>query len=359
MADSSQLKAHMIELERELVRILEKRLGLSVELHALEEGRTSVIDVDELDWLRGLEELLTGDAPAEAVLSVLRRLRAEARGLEAQPRIAYLGPEGGFCHQVAREHFGSLAELIEAGTAADALTEVARGRAGFAVVPFESSVEGLVQSSITALSATELVIVNERYLPATLDLVSCTGNSDDIDKVYLTAAAHAASERFLGRELPRATILDVRSPVVALQLAAEDHGSAAIVPSRLFEREAPAGAQLRVARANVGDSPDLQFRYGVASARPAKRSGRDTTAILFSVDDSAGALFEALRHFAERGVNLEKLQSRPLQGESWDYIFYVEVSGHVTDRAVVTALESVKKTTRSVRVLGSFPSERE
>jgi chorismate mutase / prephenate dehydratase len=86
------------------------------------------------------------------------------------------------------------------------------------------------------------------------------------------------------------------------------------------------------------------------------RSGHDTTCLLFSVDDSPGALFDVLRHFAERGINLKRLQSRPVHGAGWDYLFYVEVSGHITDRAVVTALEAVKRATKYLRVLGSFPS---
>jgi len=64
-----------------------------------------------------------------------------------------------------------------------------------------------------------------------------------------------------------------------------------------------------------------------------------------------------LGHFAERGINLKKIQSRPVRGDSWDYIFYVEVSGHVTDRAVVTAMEAVKGSTKYLKLLGSFPTE--
>ena len=102
----------------------------------------------------------------------------------------------------------------------------------------------------------------------------------------------------------------------------------------------------------------MSFRYAIAGARPAIRSGKDTTCLLFSVDDSPGALFDVLRHFAERGVNLKKLQSRPVSGKGWDYVFYVEVSGHVTDRPLVTALEAVKRGTKYLKVLGSFPIER-
>ncbi len=155
----------------------------------------------------------------------------------------------------------------------------------------------------------------------------------------------------MDKELPRASIIDVRSPVVAAALAAEEPHAAAIVPE-------PAGrsAGLALLRDNVGDLPDVKLRYCVASQRPASRSGTDVTCLLFSVDDSAGALFDVLKHFAERGINVKKLHSRPVPRESWSYVFYIEIGGHVTERQVVTALEAVKRSTKYLKVLGSFPS---
>lgn len=97
------------------------------------------------------------------------------------------------------------------------------------------------------------------------------------------------------------------------------------------------------------------MRFAIASARPAMKSGNDVTCILFSVDDQPGSLFGVLKHFAERGVNLRKLQSRPVSHPSWDYVFYVELGAHVTERAVVTALEAIKRTTKYLKVLGSLP----
>ncbi|MES1187500.1 MAG: ACT domain-containing protein, partial [Myxococcales bacterium] len=90
---------------------------------------------------------------------------------------------------------------------------------------------------------------------------------------------------------------------------------------------------------------------------PASRSSADVTCLLFSLDDKPGSLFDILRHFAERGINLRRLHSRPAGREPWDYVFYVEIGGHATERGVITALEAVKKSTRYLRVLGSFPQE--
>jgi chorismate mutase/prephenate dehydratase len=156
----------------------------------------------------------------------------------------------------------------------------------------------------------------------------------------------------LDSELPRVSVIDVRSMKVAADLAQEDATSAAIVPEPTGREQA-----LNVLRENVADVAEIKMRYAIAAPRPASRSNADVTCLLFSIDDKPGSLFDILRHFAERGINLRRLHSRPAGREPWDYVFYVEIGGHATDRSVITALEAVKKSTRYLRVLGSFPQE--
>jgi chorismate mutase/prephenate dehydratase len=349
--DIAELRQKIREIDREIVQHLDARARVSKRLRSLLEGEPLASDGGEREWLAQLVSASSGELPAEALVAILRQIRAEARALEQPARIAYLGPEGGHCHLVAKSWFGSTGIFAECATVVETLDEVVRERAACAVFPFESTIDGLAQPAVQALAQTELVLVGAQTQPARYSLMCRTGNVSDVDKVYATPAAHAACERYLARVLPRATVLDVRSPLVAAQLAGEDHGGAALVPE-----ECGRSVDLRGAEANVGDEPDLAFRYGLAASRPASRTGSDTTALLFSIDDSPGALFEVLKHFSERGINLSKLQSRPVRGESWDYVFYVEVGGHVTDRPVVTALEAIKRATKYLKVLGSFPS---
>lgn len=302
--------------------------------------------------LAALQSAASGDLPAEALTAIFSTIRATGRALEQAPRVAYLGPEGGFCHVLSRAHFGASGSFIECHSVRDALEEVSRGRAACAVFPFESSDDGLVQTSVTALTDTELVIVGARTMPKAFQLMGRASALGDLEKVYTTAAGHAACQGFLDAELPRVSVIDVRSMKVAAELAQEDATSAAIVPE-------PTGRELGLGllRENVGDSPDIKMRYAIAAPRPASRSAADVTCLLFSIDDKPGSLFDILRHFAERGINLRRLHSRPAGREPWDYVFYVEISGHATDRSVITALEAVKKSTRFLRVLGSFPQE--
>ncbi len=347
----AELREAIQELDQNLLVALDQRAKLSRKVRSLTEGATATVDVDEADWLKSLEAKGSGALPSSSLRAIFKQIRAEARSIEQPVRVAYIGPEGGFGYQLAKNHFGSAAALTECPTVVEALDEVARARAVYAAFPWESSVEGLVQTSIAALAQSDLSLVAEPRVRATFDIMTKSGELSDVKRVYATAAAHAACELFLARELPKVGVTDVRSPLIAAQLAHESPGGAAIVPEACGR-----DADLAVARSNVGDVPDLFFRYAIASDRPAMRSGADHTALLCSVKDSPGSLFEVLRHFAERGLNLKKLQSMPSNGAAAEYVFFIEVGGHQTDRAVVTALEEIKRESRYLRVLGSYPA---
>jgi len=352
MADQKELNSlreKIATLDREILERLDARAKLSKRIHALAETGSSM-DVNESEWIGALLGQSSGELPKESLRAIFGEIRAAARGLEQPARVAFVGPEGSFCHQSALAHFGAAMSGIATPGVKEALDEVVRGRAAFAVFPYESSVDGLVQPSISALAETDLVLVAERMTLATFHLMGRGVEVGNVEKVYATAIAHAACQRFVEAELPRASVIDVRSPVVAAELAREESLAAAIIPE-LCGR----AAGLESLRANVGDDSDREVRFAIASTRPAIRSGNDVTCILFSVDDAPGSLFGVLKHFAERGVNLRKLQSRPVNHSNWDYVFYVELGAHVTERAVATALESIKRTTKYLKVLGSFP----
>jgi chorismate mutase / prephenate dehydratase len=348
---SPELRTEIARLDREILERLEARARASKEIRARAESEPTADSTDR-DALAALTAQASGDLPAEALHAIFGAIRTSARALEQTPRVAYLGPEGGFCHVLSVAHFGAGGSFLECGSVRDALEEVSRGRAACAVFPFESSSEGLVQTSVTALTDTDLVIVGARTLPVTFELMGRGSSLADLEKVYTTPAGHAACQRFLDAHLPRVSVIDVRSMKAAAELAQEDAASAAILPESTGREQ-----KLELLRENVGDVADTKMRYAIAAPRPASRSGADATCLLLSIDDKPGSLFDILRHFAERGINLRRLHSRPAGREPWDYVFYVEIGGHATDRGVITALEAVKKSTRYLRVLGSFPQE--
>jgi len=347
-----ELRAKLLELDLDIVRTLERRARTAQELSRLRTGTARYAPTADGTHLQALEKAVAPPLPTSSIRPIFTAIDAGCRLFETVPRVAFIGAEGGFAWTAARSHFGPSAELVRSENAQQAIDEVARQRAEFGVVPYESLKDGPIFPTIQAIAANDLKLVGEREVTQTLALMNATGNPADVEKVYVAPQDHVACVHYLESNHPRAMVLDVRSPIMAWELASENHGSAAIVPRGLVGT-----SDLRVARENIGDDGEVRIRYGVVSRLPAQRSGADATAMLFSVHDHPGALHDILQYFKERDCNLRRIQSRPVHGEGWDYIFYVEVSGHVTDRHLVAALEGVKREAKTLKIVGSFPLE--
>jgi len=330
---------------------LDKRAKASKAIGALlEPDQAPPLSLHDRPQIEALVARSTGDMPSESLRTIFRHVYAACFGLQSPLVVAYLGPEGGAGLSVARGYFGASASFVACETPGGALEEVSRQRAAFAVLPYETSSDGPVASTLSALTASELRIGLVIETTPSLHLYGRTGNVKDIEKVYATAGDRALAENSLAA-IGHFAVLDVRSPLVACQLAAEDHGAGALASEGTGSQ-----LSLEIAYKNVLDRGHDRVRYAIIGARPSSRAGEDSTAVVFSLADNPGALLDVLRQFSERGINLSKIQSRPVEGESWAYLFFLEVVGHATDRQLVSAFEEVKRLTKFFRVLGSYPA---
>lgn len=291
------------------------------------------------------------DFPREPLANALREVLGACAEMVAPVRVSILGPEGGFAHVAARRHFGSSAAIEAADSIRAVFDDVERKRVSFGLVPFETSSDGAIAETIDRLSQSESRICAEITVQNDYHLVSKTGNATDVEKIYATAAATAACETTLKREFPRAALLDVRSGLVGTQLANEDHGAAAIVAA--WSEDDPHG--MRLVKERIEDRVDVETRFVVIGHERPRRTERDRTILGIAVGDEPGSLYTALQPFAERGINLTRIESRPARGVSWRYLFIVELDGHVTDRSVLTAVDEVRGASRHLKILGSFP----
>jgi chorismate mutase/prephenate dehydratase len=288
--------------------------------------------------------------PADALEPVLREVLSASAAMVAPVKVVFLGVEGGFAHDAARRRFGSHAELSGVGTVLGVLDEVQRGRVSFGVVPLETSSDGALTATLHGLVETDVRICGELTLPVSYHLLSKTGNVGDIDKIYAAPAAIAACEIHLRASFPRATLLDVPSGEVAAELARDDHGAAAVGNDLVAERHS-----LRIVRERVEDEAGIETRFAIVGNDHPPRTGADRTVLALAVHDEPGALYNALKPFADRSINLTRLESRPARSSAWRYLFFVEMDGHVTDRPLLTAVEELRSSVRFVKILGSYP----
>jgi chorismate mutase / prephenate dehydratase len=347
-----ELETKLSELDMELLRAIERRAKLAHELALLRTGTARFAPTAGGAHLVELEQAVTPPFPASAVRPLFTAIDAACRVYEVAPRVAVVGAEGDFGWMAARTHVGAGAELVPLMSSAAAIEEVARSRAELAVVPYESLKDGPIFPTIQAIAGADLKLIGEREQAQALCLVNRSGDPADVRKVYASPQDHAACATYLEQHHRDIFVHDVKSPFEAWELASADATAAAVVPRGFAGKD-----ELRVARENIGDEGEARIRYGVVGRLPAPRSGSDATALLFSVHDRPGALHAILAHFKERSCNLRRIQSRPVPGEGWEYVFYVEVGGHMTDRSLVAALEGVKREAKMLKILGSFPLE--
>jgi chorismate mutase/prephenate dehydratase len=348
--EAEEIRQEIAKIDAQMLGVLEKRARASKRLGELRAGHNVALSSNERDAESAIVAKSSGVLPREALIAVFHEVISACLPLETHVRVAYAGNEGGHAHAAARTRFGIASPMLPSESTVAALDEVMRKRADFAVVPYETSHDGPVQATIGALTTSELKIGEVIEVPYDLHVMNKTGNFADVEKIYATQADRAMAAKFLSTLGNKVSVFDVKSPMVACEFVHEDHGAAALTTESFGGQ-----AQLAIARRNVLDSPDGRVRFAIVGSRPSAPAGNDVTAVVFSVLDRPGALIDVLKLFAERSINLIKLHSRPMEGEGWNYLFFVEIVGHATDRPVITAFEEVRRATKFFKVLGSYP----
>lgn len=274
---------------------------------------------------------------------------------DAADLVAYLGPAGTFTETAARLITGATddANLLPCGDIAEVLRTVEEGRAGRGVVPIENTLEGSVTATLDAMAfETSLLIHGELELPVTLIAAAVAGTSlDDIVEVTSHPVALAATRRWLSSTLPGADRVPVASTARAAELVAErGPGHLAIVNPLAAERYG-----LEVVARDIADTARNRTRFVLVGAQVPAPTGWDKTSVVVFIDaNKPGALLQLLEIFAERDLNLTKIESRPTKDELGEYCFFLDVEGHLADERVGDALAAVKRTHRDVKVLGSY-----
>ncbi len=264
-------------------------------------------------------------------------------------RVAYMGPPRTFSHAAALQMFGETAEFVVTRTIPDAVDAASEGQADVAIVPIENSIEGGVNATIDALFDSNLTISAELVLEVELCLLAQSADLSLIRRVTSHPQPLGQCKQWLRQHLPQAEVLVAISTTAAAQDALKDPETAA-VGSRLA-----AELGLVVARERIQDHAGNATRFLVVGKQLTSPTGHDKTTLVFSTPHERGALRRVLEVFDEEGLNLTRIESRPLRGQRWQYAFFCDLQGHREDAGVQRALERLQKGGAMLRVLGSYP----
>ena len=302
--------------------------------------------------LRNAQAREQGALRDEEILRLFREIMSACLAQEEPLKIAFLGPEGTFTQTAVHKHFGHSVRALPLASIDEVFHEVEAGQADFGVVPIENSTEGSVNHTLDRFLSSPLKICGEVELRIHQCLMGRVESLDQIRRVCTHPQSLAQCRQWLNEHLPDVERIPVSSNAEGARRARDETGTAAIAG-----RTAAEVYGLTLLAAEIEDRPDNTTRFFVVGRRLFGASGRDRTTLLVSTGktEAPGALYRLLEPLAQNAVSMTRIESRPSQRGKWDYVFFIDIEGHVDDPPVATALAGLKSRASLYRVLGSYP----
>ncbi len=268
------------------------------------------------------------------------------------PKVAFLGPSGTFCEQATLDFFKSKdISLVDCKGIHEIFRKVENNKADYGVVPVENSTEGSVNIALDLLSESELYIFGEIEERVSQNIIAEKSMKlIDIQIVYSHPQALAQCRDFIEKNLPKAELRETSSTATAVK-DVKGKKNAAAIGSNLAAKV----YKMKILAKGIEDNKNNFTRFMVLAKNDGEPTGNDRTSIIFSVKHIPGALHDALSIFANRKINLTKIESRPNKNKPWEYIFFCDFEGHKNDEILQEALDELKQKATFLRILGSYP----
>jgi len=269
--------------------------------------------------------------------------------------VAFQGEPGAYSEAAAIELLGAGIETFPCAAFDQVFNAVSEGECDYGIIPVENSLAGSIHRNYDLLVRHALHIVGEYHLRVSHCLLALPGvQLEDLRQVYSHPQALAQCEASLARlGLEQVPYPDTAGSARMLSEQNERHAGA------LASRRAAQVYGLQILADNMEDNPQNYTRFQLLAREPLSvadpEQGSYKTSIVFSLNNRPGALFKALSVFALRDIDLTKIESRPIAGRPWDYLFYIDFAGHVDAAVSGRAIGHLKEIAPYLRVLGSYP----
>lgn len=355
---SKQLKQHRDQIDaidEEILRLVNARADHARHIGELKDDGVIYRPEREAQVLRRLTELNAGPLPAASVTNIFRSIMSNCRALEKELTVAFLGPLGTYSEEAAMKQFGEGRHAVVCGSIDEVFRCVEAGQADYGIVPVENSNEGAVGLTLDLLLTSPLKICGEVTIPIHHCLLSKQADIRQISHVFSHAQSLAQCHEWLNKMLPTAEREAVTSNARAAQMihdliAADGTFAAAIASKRAAEL-----FQLNILAENIEDDPKNTTRFLVLSPHDVAPSGQDKTSLVLATKNQPGAILALLEPLAQYGVSMTKLESRPAKLGMWEYVFYVDIEGHIQDKNVHQAMNAISARASFLKHLGSYP----
>lgn len=344
------LRSQIDKIDNQIIDLIFSRIEVIKQVGELKKQEKSIVyrPEREKDIINRLYDQSGGRLNKAAIEAIFLEIFAVSRTIELPEKIAYLGPEGSFTHQVAESRFGAIGNYLCQTSIKGVFDSVDTNRAVFGVVPIENNQVGAVKESIALLANKDVKIVSEISEPIHFCFASKEDDIKNIKTIYSKDMAFHQCEEFIRENFEEIELITVDSTSQAALFAMKTEGSAA-----LCSLIAAKINKLPVLFFNVEDSADNQTRFLILAKQfENQKSGSDKTSVIAKVDGRAGSLVNLLNSFKNNDINLTKIESWPAKnGTGFSYYFFIDFDGHHLDENVQSVFNEFSD---QLKLLGSY-----
>ena len=373
--DLLELRGQLDEIDAQFVELYEKRMELcgQVAEYKIENGKKVFDKAREEEKLRKVKSLTHNEFNSHGIEELFEQIMSISRKLQyrllsehgsigklpfigvdkldiGKARVVFQGAEGAYSQAAMVQYFGEQVNSFHVDTFRDAMIAIDEGSADFAVLPIENSTAGVVSEIYDLLVEFENYIVGEQIIKIEHCLMAVPGTKiEDIKTVYSHPQSLMQSARFL-KDYNWQQISMQNNAFAARKVAQDkDKEKAAIASAYAAELYG-----LEVLKRGVNQSSTNSTRFIIVTNQKIFLENARKVSICFEVPHESGSLYHMLSHFIYNNLNMNRIESRPIEGRNWEYRFFIDFDGNLSDSSVKNALRGLREEARNMKILGNY-----
>ncbi len=374
--DLLELRGRIDEIDQQIVALYEKRMEVSKQVaeYKIETGKRVFDKAREEEKIQKVKSLTHNDFNShgieelfEQIMCMSRKLQyqliSEHGGLNKLPfikvdcletqkaRVVFQGAEGAYSQAAMHQYFGDQIDSFHVDTFRDAMMAIDEGSADFAVLPIENSTAGMVSEIYDLLVEFENYIVGEQIIKIEHCLMAVPGTElSDIKTVYSHPQSLMQSARFLNNHPDWRQISMQNNAFAARKVADEKDKTQAAIASEYAAKL----YGLEILKKGVNQSDTNSTRFIIVTNQKIFLKDAKKVSICFEVAHESGSLYHMLSHFIYNNLNMNRIESRPIENRNWEYRFFIDFDGNLSDSAVKNALRGLREEARNMKILGNY-----
>lgn len=375
MIDLAQLRSQIDEIDQNIVALYEQRMEVAANVarYKIESGKKVFDKAREEEKIRKVKSLTHSEFNSHGVEELFEQIMAMSRKLQYQmiaeqggmnklpfigvdsleeqkARVVFQGAEGAYSQAAMMQYFGEQVNSFHVDTFRDAMIAIDEGRADFAVLPIENSTAGIVSEIYDLLVEFENYIVGEQIIKIEHCLMAVPGTKiEDIKTVYSHPQSLMQSARYLSAHTWQQ--ISMQNNAFAARKVAEDGDkSQAAVASEYAAKL----YGLEVLEKGINQSGDNSTRFIIVTNQKIFLKDAQKVSICFELPHESGSLYHMLSHIIYNNLNMNRIESRPIEDRNWEYRFFIDFEGNLSDSSVKNALRGLREEARNMKILGNY-----